>query len=124
MHRTAFLTTLASVALATSLAHAQAPSAPTQQSEPPGARETPASPPTIQRVRVVDMEELPAATQAEVNQMVVERGDAELQKLRRSIEAAPAIKSALEAKGLSSAQVIVASLANDGELTLVTRKSG
>ena len=33
-----------------------------------------------------------------------------------------ALKSALDAKGMSSAQVIAASLATDGTLTLITKK--
>jgi hypothetical protein len=44
--------------------------------------------------------------------------------LRASIDAIPEIKSELEAKGLTSAQVIVASMGPNGTLTLVTKKAG
>jgi hypothetical protein len=55
---------------------------------------------------------------------VAQRGEADLQKLRSSIDATPEIKSALEAKGLTSAQVIAASMSPEGALTLVTKKAG
>ena len=78
--------------------------------------------PTITSVNVVDIEQLPKETQDQVNQVVAQRSDADMQKLRGSIDARPDIKSALEAKGMSSAQVIAASLAQDGTLTLITKK--
>src|SRR5882724_7553706 len=56
-----------------------------------------AQPPTIQSVNIVDIKELPEATQTQVNQVVAQRGDAGLQKLRSSIDATPKVKSALEA---------------------------
>ena len=55
--------------------------------------------------------------------MVAQRGDADLQKLRGSIDGTPELKSALEAKGLTSAQVIAASMGADGALTLITKKA-
>ena len=42
--------------------------------------------------------------------MVTQRGDADLQKLRTQIDSMPELKSALEEKGLTSAQVIAASM--------------
>ena len=76
------------------------------------ARDLSAQPaaPTIQSVNIVDIKELPEATQTQVNQVIAQRGDAGLQKLRSSIDATPEVKSALEAKGLTSAQVIAASM--------------
>jgi len=65
----------------------------------------------------LDIETLPDTTKAQVNAVVAKRSDADLQKLRGSIDATPEVKSALEAKGLSSAQVIAASMGNDGALT-------
>ena len=56
------------------------------------------------------MAELPEDTQTKVNEVVAERGEDGLQKLRTSIDATPEIKSALEAKGLTSAHVIAASM--------------
>ncbi|TIR63706.1 MAG: hypothetical protein E5X24_31905, partial [Mesorhizobium sp.] len=60
--------------------------------------------PTIESVSIVDITELPKDTQTQVNQIVAQRGDAGLQTLRKSIDATPKVKSALEAKGMSSAQ--------------------
>ena len=65
---------------------------------------------------------MPAETKARVNEVVAQRSDADLQKLRGSIDATPEVKSALEAKGLTSAEVIAASMGNDGALTLITKK--
>jgi hypothetical protein len=113
-------------------AHAQtaAPQPPvTPPAEQPGASpesETGAQPttPGIQSIDVVDMEQLPEATQSQVNEVVAERGEDSLQKLRQSIDANPEIKSALEAKGLTSAHVIAASMSPEGALTLITKKAG
>ncbi|WP_292271600.1 hypothetical protein, partial [Mesorhizobium sp.] len=79
--------------------------------------------PTIESVSIVDITELPKDTQTQVNQIVAQRGDAGLQTLRKSIDATPKVKSALEAKGMSSAQVIAASLQPNGALTLITKKA-
>ena len=97
---------------------AQTPAAPT-----PAAPGAPAAAPTIQSVNIVDIKELPEATQTQVNQVIAKRGDAGLQKLRSSIDATPEVKSALEAKGLTSAQVIAASMQPNGALTLITKKA-
>ena len=70
------------------------------------------------------MAELPEDTQTKVNEVVAQRGEEGLQKLRTSIEATPEIKSALEAKGLTPAHVIAASMGSGGALTLITKKSG
>jgi hypothetical protein len=127
MRKMTILAASAALALATSAASAQQ-----QPAEPPAAPSTPApnapapnSPsaaPTIQTISVVDIEDLPEATQAQVNEVVAKRSDADLQKLRSSIDATPEIKSALEAKGLTSEQVIAASMGNNGALTLITKK--
>ncbi|MET3578903.1 hypothetical protein ABID19_001928 [Mesorhizobium robiniae] len=101
-----------------------------QPSEPP-ASPAPAAPgaqpqapaPAIQSVNVVDIEELPKETQTKVNDVIAKRGEDGLQKLRSSIDATPQVKSALEAKGLTSAQVIAASMDTNGALTLITKKA-
>jgi hypothetical protein len=98
------------------------PAAYAQESTPPAAPEAPAGAPTIQSVSIVDITELPEATQTQVNELEAQRGEEDLVKLRSSIDAMPEIKAALEAKGLSSAEVIAASLSDSGELMLVTRK--
>jgi hypothetical protein len=108
---------------------ATAASAQQQPAEPPAspAPATPNAPgaaPTIQTISVVDIEDLPKETQAQVNDVVAKRSDEDLKKLRSSIDATPEVKSALEAKGLTSAQVIAASMGNNGALTLITKKPG
>ncbi|OHV86442.1 hypothetical protein ORS3428_24155 [Mesorhizobium sp. ORS 3428] len=117
-------------AAATTLMLAGAASAqqqPAPQTSPAPATPAPAAPksqpPTIESVSIVDITELPKDTQTQVNQIVAQRGDAGLQTLRKSIDATPKVKSALEAKGMSSAQVIAASLQPNGALTLITKKS-
>lgn len=92
---------------------------------PATAPEAPAAAPTtIRSVSIVDVTELPEATQTQVNEVVAQGGEASLQQLRSTIDANPDIKSALEAKGLTSAHVIAASMGPEGALTLVTKKAG
>jgi len=105
-------------------ANAQTPSTPSPAQPPAAATEAPSPAPAIQSVSIVDMTELPEATQKQVEDVVAQRGESDLQKLRSSIDATPQIKSALEAKGLTSAQVIAASMSPEGALTLVTKKAG
>ena len=106
-------------------ANAQTPSTQTPAQPPATAPAPPSAAPTgIKSVTVVDVQELPEATQKQVNDIVAQRGEADLQQLRSSIDSTPQIKSALEAKGLTSAQVIAASMSPDGALTLVTKKAG
>jgi hypothetical protein len=106
---------------------ASAQQQPTPQPRPaptePAAPKAQPSVPTIQSVNVVDISELPKDAQTQVNQIVAQRGDAGLQTLRKSIDATPKVKSALEAKGVSSAQVIAASMQPNGALTLITKKA-
>lgn len=107
-------------------AHAQSTQAPAQN-QPPAAAPAPEAPstgaPNITSVSVVDIEELPEATQKQVNEVVAQRGDADLERLRTSIDGMPQLKSALEAKGVTSAEVIAASMGADGALTLITKKA-
>ena len=124
MRKTIVLAAAASLMLA-SVASAQ--QQPTPQPAPAPTAPAPAAPkaqaPAIQSVNIVDIKELPAATQTEVNQIVAQRGDAGLQKLRSSIDATPEVKSAMDAKGVTSAQVIAASMEPNGALTLITKKA-
>ncbi|POR45871.1 hypothetical protein [Bosea psychrotolerans] len=119
------ITTLATgAALALSVAaNAQTPS-PSPARPPTSAPQAPSAPPTIQSVNVVDISELPAATQSQVTEIVAQRGDGELQKLRSSVDSTPTVKSALEAKGLSSTHVLFAQMSESGLLTIVTKKAG
>jgi Spy/CpxP family protein refolding chaperone len=113
--------TLAFAVAANAQAQATQPpaEAPATAPEAPGAAQT-----QIRSVNIVDMTELPEATQAQVNEVVAQGGEASLQQLRTTIDANPEIKSALEAKGLTSANVIAASMGPEGALTLVTKKAG
>ena len=131
MRTTMILAAGLSLAFAAAANAQQAPATPTQPpaaspAQPPAAApEAPAAQaPAIQSVNIVDMAELPEDTQTKVNEVVAERGEEGLQKLRTSIEATPEIKSALEAKGLTPAHVIAASMGSGGALTLITKKSG
>jgi len=112
-------------------AHAQSEQAPTQPpaaapAQPPAAApEAPSTgAPNITSVSVVDIQELPEDTQKQVNEVIAQRGEADLERLRTSIDGMPELKSALEAKGVTSAEVIAASMGADGALTLITKKAG
>lgn len=101
----------------------QAPSTQAPAQPPVAGPEAPAAgAPAIKSVNVVDIEELPETTQKQVNEVVAQRGEADLERLRTSIDGMPQLKSALEAKGVTSAQVIAASMGADGALTLITKK--
>lgn len=126
MRKTISLAAAATLLLATAASAQQQPAP--QPGEPPAAP-APAAPgaqpaaPAIQTVNVVDIEELPEDTQKQVNEVVAQRGNDNLERLRSSIDGMPELKSALEAKGLTSAQVIAASMSPDGALTLITKKA-
>lgn len=119
--------TIAAASAATILAgaaYAQAPSTERPSAKPPASsQEAPAGAPTITSVKVVEIDELPEASKAQVNQLVATRTADELEKLRQAIEKAPAVKSAVEAKGFSTRDVVLAQVSNEGELTIVTRKT-
>lgn len=117
------------LAAGAALALASAASAQEQPAAPPAtAPAAPATPdaavPTIQTISIVDINELPEATKTQVNTIVSQRSEADLQKLRSSIDATPEVQSALKAKGLTSEHVIAASMSPNGALTLVTKKAG
>jgi hypothetical protein len=99
-----------------------------EQAQPPAAggaaSPAPAQTSTIKSISIVDITELPADTQKQVNDVVAKSGDTNLKSLRDSIDASPQAVSALKAKGLTSGQVILASMDPDGTLTLITKKSG
>lgn len=104
-------------------ANAQAPSTnPTQT--PPPASAPQSSAPAIKSVSVVDLDELPEATKGQVNQLLATRTADQLERLRNAIETAPVAKTALEAKGLTSRDVVIAQIDDEGELTIITKKAG
>lgn len=102
------------------MAGAQNSTAPAQT--PPADQTAPVAP-SIQSVNIVDFNELPAETQSQVSKIEKDRSPDEMQQMRSSIDATPSVASALESKGLTSANVVVASLNPDGALTLITRKA-
>jgi hypothetical protein len=116
------LTSAAVLAFATASFAQQQPAQTSPAPSAPATEGSPGTPPPIRSVSVVDIGELPADTQKRVNDFVAKRSPDELQQLRSSIDATPQVKSALQAKGLTSAEVIAASMGNDGALTLITRK--
>lgn len=123
MRRISTLTIGAALAAVATLG-LQAPVVAQAPAPAPSEAPRPATPPAITSVNVVDLDELPEATKTEVNKALASRTADDLQKLRNAVEAAPEIRSALEAKGLSSRDVIVAQVSQTGTLTLVTKKSG
>lgn len=122
MRKTTILAAGAALMLATAAGAQQQPAPQTDQPSAQPEQQAPSTAPTIQSINIVDIDQLPQETKAQVNTIVSQRSDADLQKLRSSIDATPQVKSALEAKGLSSAQVIAASLTDKGALTLITKK--
>ena len=123
MRKMTILAAGAALAFATAASAQQNPApTPAEPSAPVPA--APSAAPAIKTISVVDIQQLPEATKAQVEAIVAKRSDADLQKLRGSIDATPAAKSALEAQGLTSAAVIAASMGSDGALTLITKKDG
>jgi hypothetical protein len=132
MRKMITLTAIAAAAFATV---AQAQQQPTQQqpTTPPPSPAAPAqatpsptlppvSAPTIQSINILDLEQLPQETQKKVNDVVAQGGESNLKQLRDSVDATPQATAALKDKGLTSHNVLVASLSEDGVLTLVTTK--
>jgi hypothetical protein len=119
MLKTVFLASAMTLALSVSAGAQQQPApaspAPAQQAPSTGA-------PTINVVNVVDMDQLPPQTKTQVDAFVAKQGDDGLQKLRQSIDSTPEAKSALQQKGMTSQQVVAASLDDNGTLTLITKK--
>lgn len=126
MRKTIILAAAASLMLAGAASAQQQPApqpAPAPATPAPATPQTQPAVPTIQSVNIVDITELPKDTQTQVNQVIAQRGDDGLKKLRSSIDATPKVKSALQAKGMTSAQVVAASMEPNGALTLITKKA-
>ncbi len=125
MRKMIVLALCAAFPLATSVAYAQsaAPQAPNAE-QPAPKSETPAKPGAtpITTINIVDINELPDATKTQVNDALAKRSEADMQKLRSSIDKSPQVSAALKEKGLTSAAVVIASLDSKGLLTLVTKK--
>jgi hypothetical protein len=99
------------------LAFVQAQGAPSQ----PAAQKPPAQSSTVIRsIQVVDVKDLQPAVRSKVDEVIANTSEEDLQSLRKSIDATPAVASALKAKGLSSSQVVAINIA-DGVLTLFAK---
>jgi hypothetical protein len=87
----------------------------------PEAQTPPAQSSTaIRSIQVVDVKDLKPAARAKVDDIIAQTTKEDLQSLRQSIDATPAVTSALKAKGLSSSQVVAINIA-DGVLTMFTK---
>ena len=95
------------------------------QTEAPATMQEPAQTqaPTIEKVEVVALTELPEAEQTRVNDATAQTTEADLQGLRQSIDANADASAALVAEGLTSESVIAVTMGSDGTLTLITRDS-
>ena len=112
--------------VAAAAALAIAPAAFAQTETPAQAPQTTPSQtqaPTITKVDVVDITELPPEVQTRITDVTASSTEAELQSLRASIDAHQLASAALEAEGIGSESVIAATMSSDGTLTLITRKS-
>jgi hypothetical protein len=121
------IATAAAGILLAGAAQAQAQtSAPAQKPAQPPASSTQdqSSKPGIRSINVVEINELSDATKSQVNDLVGKRTADEQQQLQKAIENAPMVKSAVEAKGFKSSDVLIAQLNNDGVLTVVTKRAG
>src|SRR5258705_4343797 len=107
---------IAAVSLGTP-AFVQAQGAPSQSEAqtPPAQSST-----VIRSVQVVDVKDLKPEVRSKVDEIVAQTSEEDMQSLRKSVDATPEAASALKAKGLSSSQVVAASIA-DGVLTLFAK---
>lgn len=96
---------------------------PPAAASPGGNGEMPTQAPAITTINIVEMEALPDATKAQIDTAVSQRSEQDVKQLRSSIDASPQVSAALKEKGLTSAEVVVASLDSKGLLTLITKKS-
>jgi hypothetical protein len=93
-----------------------------QGTPPQSGAETPSdqSSTVIRSIQVVDVKELQPAVRSKVDEIIAKTSDEDIQSLRKSIDATPEATSVLEAKGLSSSQVVAINVA-DGVLTMITK---
>lgn len=130
--RMTMLATAGAALMLAGAAHAQSSSSSERAPSPPPAaapqapssKQAPSSTPAIKSVNVVDFNQLPDATKTQVDTLVAKRSAEERQRLQSAIESAPMVKTAVEAKGFSSRDVLIAQMGQNGELTVITRKQG
>jgi len=123
--RMTMLAALSAASLLTGVANAQSPSSEQKPASPPAASpQAPKAAPAIKSVNVVELNELPEATKTQVNELIAKRTAEDNQRLQRAIEGAPMVKTAVEAKGFSTRDVLIAQLNDEGELIVITRRAG
>ncbi|MGX5734569.1 hypothetical protein [Bosea thiooxidans] len=123
--RMMLLAAVGAAALVAGVANAQSPSPGQNPASPPATSpQAPKAAPAIKSVNVVELSELPEATKTQVNELVAKRTAEDNQRLQRAIEGAPMVKTAVEAKGFSSRDVLVAQLNDEGELIVITKRAG
>ena len=107
---------IAAVSLGTP-AFVQAQGAPSQSEaqKPPAQSST-----VIRSIQVVDVKDLQPAARSKVDEIVAQTSEEDMQSLRKSIDATPEVASLLNAKGLSSSQIVGISIA-DGVLTMFAK---
>jgi Spy/CpxP family protein refolding chaperone len=112
----------ASVIVALSLGTPAFVQAQAQGTPPQSEAQTPPaqSSTAIRSIQVVDVKDLKPAARSKVEDIIAQTTKEDLQSLRQSIDATPAVTSALKAKGLSSSQVVAINIA-DGVLTLFAK---
>ena len=123
--RMTMLAALSAASLLAGAANAQSPSPEQNPASPPAASpQVPKAAPTIKSVNVVELNELPEAAKTQINELIAKRTAEDSQRLQRAIEGAPMVKTAVEAKGFSTRDVVIAQLNDEGELIVVTRRAG
>lgn len=97
-------------------------SSPERSPPPSSSQQAPAPKPMIKSINVVELDNLPETAKAQVNELVASRSADDIQRLHKAIEDAPAVKTAVEAKGFSSGDVLVAQIDDNGELVVITKR--
>jgi hypothetical protein len=120
--RLIMLATLAGASMFISAAGAQT-SAPQRTPAQPPDQAQPATP-AIKSINVIELNELPADTQTQVNEVVAKRSADDQQRLRTAIDGVPMAKAAIEAKGFTSRDVLIAQVDAEGGLLIVTKRAG
>ncbi len=74
----------------------------------------------IASIVVAEIDSLPQAVRKEVDTQISRTSDGELDTLRHTLSAIPAVSVALDAKGKRVSDVVAATFSEDGALLLVT----
>ena len=112
---------IGTVMLVSGSAMAQAPATPSPQAQSTPSDDEKTG--TIKSISIVDMDALPAAAQEQVTQQSKAQPAGQLEQIQATIENEPKLKSALAVKGFTSRDVVIASLDDDGELTIVAKRA-